>query len=291
MLRLGFTLFFFSFGVFAKDKIVGIVLDRNDASIQNPSVYGKYGFYSNKSHYADAIHELCKGVSVIFIPPVIQNIDVYADIIDGLLLPGLTPDIDPKYYNEKPIASGDLDKYRTEFEIKMINLFYKTRKPVLGICHGMQAINVAFGGSLYQDIPTQLESNINHNPFEDGALFAHEVIVDNTYNVFSDLVGSNKTIMVNSVHHQGVKGLGQGLTAVAVSIDGLTEAIQMKSHPFLVGVQWHPEFRISKTDRRLIQEFCRAVKQETPQRVEASIVEQNDEVKPASESGKKRKSS
>lgn len=278
MLRIITVLLFLSFSVFAKDKVVGIVLDKWDISAKNPSVYGKYGFYSNKSHYSDAIHELCKGVSVIFIPPVIENIGTYANLVDGLIIPGLSPDIDPSYYNEKPMTNDDYDKYRTNFELKMIDIFYKARKPILGVCHGMQIINIAFGGSLYQDIPTQVESNINHNPFNDGEIIAHEVIVDNVHNVLTDIVGQSKTVMVNSLHHQGVKDLGQGLTAIASSIDGLTEAIQMKSHPFLVGVQWHPEFRISKTDRRLIQEFCRAVKQGSAESIDIAIVVQDKPV-------------
>lgn len=269
------TSLIFSSFAFAKDKIIGIVLDKWEAptELKGGETYGKNGYYANKQHYSETVHELCDGVSVIFIPPVMKNVETYSEMIDGLLIPGLGPDIDPKHYDEKSTFEGTKDKYRTEFELKMIDIFYKQRKPILGICHGMQVINVAFGGKLYQDLPTDIQSDTNHNPYSDGGVIVHEVIVDNVNNVLTNIAGKDNAFMVNSVHHQGVKTLGQGLSAIATSSsDGLIEAVQMKSHPFLVGVQWHPEFKLNKTDRRLIQKFCNAVKNEKSKAIEVEVV-------------------
>ena len=143
-------------------------------------------------------------------------------------------------------------------EIALLKEFKKTNKPVLGICHGLQIMNVAFGGNLYQDLPTQKpESKINHNPFSNANATVHEVtVVSKAHYLF----GMNAPrYAVNSMHHQAVKDVAKGFSVIARSDDGVIEGIQMNSHPFFVGVQWHPEFELSKYDQNLIQSFCAAV--------------------------------
>jgi gamma-glutamyl-gamma-aminobutyrate hydrolase PuuD len=265
LLRNLFLLLVCSFVAFAehKAKVVGIVINKTDESdiAQNTDAkhpYGEYGYYSSRDHYAEAIYNLCDNVHVIYLKPDVKSIEVYSKIIDGLLLPGLTSDIDPVLYSEKQVVKFDVDKHRSKFEIALLKEFKKTNKPVLGICHGLQIMNVAFGGNLYQDLPTQKpESKINHNPFSNANATVHEVtVVSKAHYLF----GMNAPrYAVNSMHHQAVKDVAKGFSVIARSDDGVIEGIQMNSHPFFVGVQWHPEFELSKYDQNLIQSFCAAV--------------------------------
>ncbi|MDP2168247.1 MAG: gamma-glutamyl-gamma-aminobutyrate hydrolase family protein [Thermodesulfovibrionales bacterium] len=151
----------------------------------------------------------------------------YAAFIDGLLIPG-GDDIAPKYYNETPeFEIKPVDPRRAGFEINLFHEIIKSGRPVLGICYGMQLINVALGGTLYQDIESQLGGAVNHKEAHDieisGGPFSH---------------GKRR---VGSTHHQAPKALGRGLEVIARSDDGIVEAFYMEGHPFIVGVQWHPE--------------------------------------------------
>ena len=167
----------------------------------------------------------------------------YVNALDGLLLQG-GADMSPKSYGETPLNplwAGD--EIRDAYEIELFHEFVTQGKPVFGICRGHQLINVALGGKLYQDIATQCgeqgsmhraEAKYDHN--------FHEMrILPNTW--LARLYPSVQTARVNSIHHQAVKSLGEGLIAEAMSEpDGLVEAIRWEGHSFVVGVQWHPEF-------------------------------------------------
>jgi putative glutamine amidotransferase len=209
---------------------------------------------------------------VVFLEPNKKNIETYAKMIDGLLIPGNSNDINPKEYGEKPIMALPIEKHRVNFEFALIHKLKAQRKPILGICGGMQSINVAFGGSLYQDLPSQkIDSKINHNT-KDGTIVAHDIEIDQSAEA---LFGKNvKRFAVNSIHHQAVKELGDGLFAFAKSDDGAIEGIMSKNHPFLVGIQWHPEFQLSKYDVSLIKSFCNAVegKDDSKRHIKAELV-------------------
>lgn len=167
--------------------------------------------------------------------------------LDGLLLSGGT-DVAPERYHEAPHpAVVDVDAARDAFEIALATHALVERLPVLAICRGIQVLNVARGGSLIQDIPSQLPGALDHNlvspPHEPYAL-AHEVWLEKDSllaSLMKERLIDADTCEVNSRHHQSVGRLGEGLKVSATAPDGVVEAIEDPSVPFCLGVQWHPE--------------------------------------------------
>ena len=160
--------------------------------------------------------------------------------LDGIIIPG-GGDVDPALYHEENVACFGIDKDLDKLEMDVIEEAVKAGIPILGICRGHQILNVYFGGSLYQHID-QAE---RHKHTEKGDS-AHKI--DVLPGTFLEEIYKETTISVNSAHHQGVKKMGKGLVAAAVSDDGVTEAIYHESLP-IYGVQWHPE-RMSLKNRR-----------------------------------------
>ncbi|HET6681465.1 MAG TPA: gamma-glutamyl-gamma-aminobutyrate hydrolase family protein [Gemmatimonadaceae bacterium] len=163
--------------------------------------------------------------------------------LDGVLIPGGV-DMDPSTFGEPPHEKlGRIDVARDRVELQLVRWAIDDRKPVLGLCRGLQVINVALGGTLYQDVEAQLPGAIRHDYFPNFGFardhLAHEVeLVDGTR--LRALVGLER-IAVNSMHHQGVRELASTLVASAVAPDGLVEAAESVNGQFLLGVQWHPE--------------------------------------------------
>jgi putative glutamine amidotransferase len=174
--------------------------------------------------------------------PNLLKVKNYVDALDGLLLQG-GADMSPKSYGEQPmnpVWAGD--EVRDAYEIDLFHEFVTQGKPVFGICRGHQVINVALGGKLYQDIATQCPDMGSHRDEAKYDSHFHDMrILPNTW--LASLYPQVETRRVNSIHHQGLKTLGEGLVAEATSEpDGIVEAIRWEGHSFVAGVQWHPEF-------------------------------------------------
>ncbi|MDR0199512.1 MAG: gamma-glutamyl-gamma-aminobutyrate hydrolase family protein [Streptococcaceae bacterium] len=197
-------------------------------------------FYFNRVSYTrqgfvNALHEL--GHEVIILPidkP--ENAEKYISLVDKILLTG-GQDVDPRFYHEEPHYQLDnVYPARDAFEIALIHEAIKKNKAVFGVCRGLQIMNVALGGSLYQSIK-QTDSTVKHMQTPTPQYVASHSVKISPDSLLSFLP---ETYYVNSFHHQAVKELSPELTAIAKAADGLVEAVQNKEKR-LLAVQWHPE--------------------------------------------------
>ena len=182
------------------------------------------------------------GITVVLAPNP-ETADQVGGGIDGLLLCGGS-DPEPGYYGEEPIPElGVTLPERDEFEMALVEGALERGMPVFGICRGLQVLNVALGGTLYQDLPSQLpaDGSIAHRQQSPKWQWTHEVEVDGD----SSIAGIMETggLRVNSYHHQAVKDLADGLVVSAHASDGVVEAVESRnlSERWLIGVQWHAE--------------------------------------------------
>jgi putative glutamine amidotransferase len=161
------------------------------------------------------------------------------DACDGLLLTG-GEDVDPTFYGEPPSPRlGAVDQERDRFELALFAAARERELPVLGICRGIQLINVAMGGTLYQDLATERPGEVDHNPGSARTARTHQVRVAAGSRA-AKVLGVER-LVPNSFHHQAVKTLAPGLIATAWSDDGVVEAVENAAGSWLLAVQWHPE--------------------------------------------------
>ena len=218
--------------------LIGITCSRN--------VGGAWGLYS-PGHFMDYTYEeyceavlSCGGAPVVI--PVPQDADTFRTLfgrLDGLLLSG-GPDINPRCYSEQPLAElGEIDDGLDRMELEAARLAFRKDLPILGICRGIQTLNVSQGGTLYQDIPTQVKDAIGHSQKADKSVLTHSIqIEDKTLlrNIFK-----RKEVWVNGKHHQAIRDLAPCFAVSARAQDGVIEAVEDRSKRFIIGVQWHPE--------------------------------------------------
>ncbi len=181
------------------------------------------------------------GVPVV-LPPIVEATEEMVGGIDGLLLSGGS-DLDPSYYGEEPLPElGTTIPERDAFEVAILEHALERGMPVFGICRGLQVLNVALGGTLYQDLTSQLgDGSIAHRQQMPKWQWTHEVEVNGGSEIARVL--ETAELRVNSYHHQAIKDLAGGLVAVAYASDGVIEAVESPnlSKHWLVGVQWHAE--------------------------------------------------
>ena len=165
------------------------------------------------------------------------------------MIPG-GKDLAPSVYGETLLYQSDAEEAeRIEFEFSLLHEIIRLERPVLGICYGMQVLNVFFGGTLYQDISAQVPASFDHR--------TGRHMIELGGNPFLE----RGTLQVNSSHHQAVKDLGKGLRPFAFAADGIIEAVYREGHIFSVGVQWHPERMRNILSQQLFKRFvgaCRA---------------------------------
>ena len=179
--------------------------------------------------------------------PGAPDLDDLVDDVDGLVLQGGT-DVCPRTYGEEPLdPAWEGDEARDRYEIELLRRVHDAGKPVLGVCRGAQILNVAFGGTLYQDISTQVDTDLVHRDWEPYDANRHAIAIAEGSGLAALYPGVDEAV-VNSVHHQAAKELGDGLVVEARSTeDGLVEALRLDPDAglgdgYVFGVQWHPEW-------------------------------------------------
>lgn len=171
------------------------------------------------------------------LPHIVKN-------LSGLIISG-GEDINPEFYGDKNTSCKTLvSNERVKAEMELLKAFTLTKKPVLGICYGMQLMNVFLGGTLYQNIETEIDHTSGY----------HEITV------FDSFLLRKGDYTVNSFHHQAIKILAKELEILCMAKDGIIEGFYLKEHPFFVGVQWHPERDSGEASLMLWQAFIKKIK-------------------------------
>ena len=247
------------------------------ARIHHPDAPGMTlgGVYTKTLHYLEqsVAHWVLSGHAVAVMVPAVTRDSIvkrsdlhlhdYAAALDGLVLQGGN-DVAPSHYGEDPLHPDWAgDPVRDQYEMELIDAFVQAGKPVFGVCRGLQLLNVMYGGSLFQDIPSQRPDAVAHRELGRYEHNFHEVeIVPGTR--LAQLYPDVQRATMNSIHHQGIKDLAPGFVVeVRCPQDGMVEAIRRSGDGFVAAVQWHPEFHspddpATFDDAALLQDFLAA---------------------------------
>jgi len=208
--------------------VVGITLGDGD----------RPGYHSMREDYVRSVER--SGAVPLVLPPISpQDAEAVLDRLDGLLLSGGI-DVDPALYGQPPHAKlGRVDRARDEFELALTRHALARDLPLFAICRGHQVLNVAAGGTLVQDIQSQLQGALKHDAAGRRTRRSHAVELLPGSRL-REILGPGP-LAVNSFHHQAIERLGEGLSVSGRSPDGVIEAVEMRGRGFVLGVQWHPE--------------------------------------------------
>jgi putative glutamine amidotransferase len=240
-----------------KAPLIGITCSRVTGGAWGMYSLGHFMDYTFSDYSQAVLH--AGGAPVII--PAAQDADSLSRILDsvqGLILSG-GPDVHPKRYGEEPMAGlGEVDEALDAMELMAAGLALERDIPILGICRGIQVLNIALGGTLYQDIPSQVPDSLCHNPKTDKAVNTHTVRIE----VRSRLrrIFGKSEIWVNGKHHQALKESAPGLVVTARARDGVIEAVEHPDKRYVIGVQWHPEgtWRDDACSKKLFRSFLHA---------------------------------
>ncbi len=199
------------------------------------------------------------GVPVIFpLELSVENLTVLANLCQGFIFTG-GPDPHPFLWGEDiHKGCGPISVKRDQMELSLLSIAMEQKKPILGICRGAQLINIGLGGDIYQDIDSQYHAvfPIAHHPPLPPTSTSHHIDVREG-SLLEEISGTNGRIQVNSNHHQAIRKLAPNMVVGGIAPDGLIEEIERKDYPFLIGVQWHPEYlcETDNTSRNLFRRF------------------------------------
>lgn len=237
-----------------KTPLIGFTLDYEEGSA---SAYSKYPWYALRDNYTSSVAR--HGGAPVALPHEVAQVEAYLDAMSGLVITGGNFDVPPEMYGEKTSSDKVSTKpRRSQFEWAITQGALRRGMPILGICGGQQLLNVILGGTLIQHIPDTIHQPLAHEQPNPRHEPGHEVaIVANT--LLYSIVGS-ATIAVNSAHHQAVAKVAEGVIVNARASDGVIEGIEYPNHPFCLGVQWHPEFSITKADDKIFAAFIEAAR-------------------------------
>lgn len=210
-------------------------------------------------NYLDAI--ISEGALPIVFPLTTDEKDLkqLASMCDGILFTG-GHDVSPYLYGEqKRVVCGEPCVDRDTMEGILLDYCINTKKPALGICRGIQFFNAHLGGTLFQDLPTDYPSSVEHHMSAPYNTYIHKVSLIKDTPLY-DLL-QTEILLVNSYHHQAIASLSSQLSPMAISEDGIVEAVYLPEHPFLWAVQWHPEFLYGcdEASEKIFRKFLESV--------------------------------
>ena len=234
-----------------KKPIIGITLDS-----EMGGGYSKFPWYAIRNNYLDSVKKFGGIPFPLFHEKSIVN-NIF-EIIDGLIITGGNFDINPEIYGKKNKKSRSIKNNRTEFEIKILTKCLNSNKPILGICGGEQLLNVVCGGTLIQDIKSHYKKSLNHEQKNPRNQTSHTVDIIKNSMLYKII--NKKKILVNSAHHQAIEKIGKKLVISGTASDGVIESIEHDNHKWCIGIQWHPEFLITQSDKLIIKNFIKATK-------------------------------
>ncbi|KAF0115512.1 MAG: putative glutamine amidotransferase [Rhodospirillaceae bacterium] len=230
--------------------VIGITLDS-----EAPGGYARMPWYALRQNYCAVVARA--GGLPLPLPHLPDLVAAYLERLDGLVLTGGAFDIDPALFGATVRhATVTLKEDRTRFELALLMGALARDMPVLGICGGQQLLNVALGGTLVQHIPDEVAGCLAHEQPNPRTEAGHEVMVTPESLLYR--VVAERTLAVNSAHHQAVRTVGPGVVVSARAADGVIEAIEAPARRFCLGVQWHPEYEITRADSRLFAALVRA---------------------------------
>jgi putative glutamine amidotransferase len=234
----------------ARRPLIGLTLDSEPAG-----GWSRLPWYALRQNYFEAV--AAAGGLPVALPHQPDLAAEYLARIDGLLITGGAFDVDPALWGGgPPHPTVTLKAGRTDFEVAAARAALARDMPVLGICGGQQLLNVVLGGDLIQHIPDEVPDCLAHEQPNPRTEAGHDVVVVPGTRLHA-IVGVER-FPVNSAHHQAAGVAGPGVVVSGRAPDGVVEAIEMPGRRFVIGVQWHPEYRISPADQALLEAFVAA---------------------------------